>query len=238
MAVFPILELEAKVQTGEKTRLNGTKSFLTQDEAAVTLVRIRPSASDSFITVSAVDATDSSYWFLDWQYSTTGTKTIDLEITAGAVTTYSATIVVTDSSTERLFSSDQDIMSEEPDILRFVRDGKSSFNDLHRTAQTKVMDEIYRAKIFDVNGAKLTVADVIEIDELKPWSKYMVLKMIFESVSNAVDDVFALKSAKYAKAELEARNMAFNQMRLDYNKDENLEVDEHQNFRSGDLVRV
>ena len=242
MAVFPVLELETKVQTNEKTRLSGLKSYLTQNEAAVILVRIQPSALDSFITVSALDATDSSFWFLDWQYSAIGIKTVVLEITndvgTPVITTFSKDIDVTDAATERLFSTDQDLMSEEPDILRFIRDGKSSFLDLHRTAQIKILDDIYRRKILDSSGAKLTIDNVIDIEELKQWSKYMVLRLIFQSVSNKVDDIFAAKSSLYAKLEQAAMNEAMNQMKIDYNNDGLATQEESKNFRSGDLVRA
>jgi len=36
MAIFPSLELEKIIQTNDKTRLDGTKSFKTVDEADIT----------------------------------------------------------------------------------------------------------------------------------------------------------------------------------------------------------
>jgi len=38
--IFPNLELEAIVQLGDRTRLSALKSFVTQNEAAISLVQI------------------------------------------------------------------------------------------------------------------------------------------------------------------------------------------------------
>lgn len=240
MSMFPVLELEAKVQVNEKTRLSAVKSFKTPDEAAISLVRIKPLASGSFITVTS-SPTDSSTWFLDWQYSAAATETVTVEFTVGTgpgtITTGTATIQVVTSATEKLFSTDKDLMAEEPDILKFVRDGKSSFNDIHRVAQEKILDDIYRQGILSDDDDKLTVAEVVDTAELKQWSKYMALRIIFESVSNKPDDIFAEKALKYEKMEFSAREKAINQMQLDLDQDGTLEDAERVSYRSASLVR-
>lgn len=237
--IFPVLKLEAKVQTNEKTRLDGTKSYTSIDEAAVSLVRIKPDSSDPYITVATgANATNSELWYLDWQYSSSGTKHPEIEITTNATpSTYTVDITVANPNAEKLFSSDTDLIAEEPDILKYVKDGKNSFNDFHRVAQEKIMDEIYRQRIFNTDGNKLTIDEVLDTVELKQWSKYMVLKLIFESMSNKVDDIFSVKSTKYAQFEQKAFNECMNQMRLDYNKDGELNKADEFDFRSVELIR-
>lgn len=236
--IFPVLKIESKVQIGEKTRINGTKSYTSPNEAAVSLVRIKPTASESFITVSALDATDYTAWLLDWQYDTAGIQTISLEITTnGAPVVVTKTIEVVTEAAEKLFSSDADIEYLEPGLIEFVKYGKNSFNDVHRQAQSAIMDEIYRNRIFAADGSKLTVAEVVDVAELKFWSIYMVLNKIFQGLSNKIDDVFAAKSKYYASKEHEALQMAMNQMRLDYDKSGTIEETEQQDFRSVELVR-
>jgi hypothetical protein len=240
MAIFPVLELESKIQTDEKTRLSGIKSYKTPNEIAVSLVRIQPDTLEDFYEISASDPTDSAKWFLDWQYATAGAKAVSLEITTDPLATaviITKTIEVVDPLDEKLFSTDYDLMSEEPDMLRFIKDGKSGYNDLHRTAQYKIMDEIYRQRIFNIDGNKLTLSEVLEVEELRSWSKYMVLKLVFMGISNSVGDIFQKKSELYASYEQKAFNEAMNQMRLDFNKDGKLDKADDKDFRTVNLQR-
>lgn len=236
--IFPVLKTEKKIQVNEKTRISGIKSYTSPGEAAVSLVRIRPTASGSFMTVSTIDPTDYRSWYLDWQYDAAGIQTIDLEITTdGAAVVSSKTIEVVTSAAENLFSTDDDLTILESDILDYVKPGKDSFNDFHRQAQESIMDEIYRNRIFANDGSKLTVAQVVDVVELKPWSKYMVLNKIFQGLSNKIDDVFSAKSKYYAVKEHEAMQMAMNQMRLDYDKSGTIEQTEQQDLRTVVMVR-
>jgi hypothetical protein len=237
MAIFPKLEIEPKIQVGEKTRINATKSYKTQGEAATTLVRIRPdSAVATWFTVA--DVLDASTYWLDWEYAAAGTFVCQVEITTNSVAVVSSsTIEVVTSVTEHLFSSDADIYTQEPDLMKFIKDGKSGYNDFHRLAQASIMDEIYRARLFNSSGGKLVVADVLDVSELTPWSVNMVLKNIFQALSNKTDDIFSVKAKIYGGKETEDRNRAMNQMRLDYNKDGILANTEAIDMRSIELVR-
>ncbi len=72
MAIFPHLELEDSVQVNDRTRLSGINSYVTQDNAAVDTIEIKPGSSGSYITVydSAVDTTlTSDDWYLDWEFT-------------------------------------------------------------------------------------------------------------------------------------------------------------------------
>ena len=219
--IFGNIETEAKCQTYDRVRINCIKSFITPDEAAITKVEIKPSAADAFITVAELTtATDMDKYYLDWIYTTAGTKTITLQITTSAApVTFTASIVVLDKNTEVLFSSDNDLYNIENDILKFVPAGKNSFVFVHRQVKEDLLEEIYRNKILNTTGQRLVEADVIDSTELKYWAKYRALRIIFEGLSNAVDDIFDKKASKYGSQENEWRNQTFNILVLDYNSD-------------------
>jgi len=61
MPLFPVLDIETKVQEKDKTRLDASKSFASGG-AEISSMTITPSALDSAVTV-----TDDDY-MLDWQY--------------------------------------------------------------------------------------------------------------------------------------------------------------------------
>lgn len=245
MAIFPHIDLEAKVQENEKTRINCEKSFQTQDESGITLVRIRPDNTIAgWITIAQLlptvigDVNDNASFYLDWQYNTAGTYTAEVEITTDSLPVVaSKDIIVVTELAEHLFSNDNDLEAFEPDILKYIKDGKNSYNDFHRSAQATIMDDIYRSRIFDTDGNKLTVADVLDVSELNPWAVNMVLNNIYQSLSNKTDDVFSVKSGYYATKAFEDRNRAMNQMRLDYNKDLALENTDTVDMRTIELVR-
>lgn len=200
--IFPNLEIEGTVQVSDRTRLDATKSFITPDEAAISLVRIRPSASDSYI-----DVTSNKY--LDWEYPTDGTTVVTIEVTTdGAPVTKDESITVLTSADDYLWSSDSDLVAHEDDILKYVRKGRNSYLDKHRMAQERILAYFDERRIWDNEGNRLTKASVTDSQEVKEWSKFEVLSMIYSSLSNAVDDVFMDKALKYKELRNQARNRA------------------------------
>lgn len=231
--IFGALELEDVVQVSDKTRLNATKSFISKDNAAVTLVEIQPEASESFITVTGTSYKD---WYLDWAYSgATRTVTVSLRITAGTVSTFTKSISVVTSASDYLFSSDQDLVALEPDILKWVPDGRASYLNVHRAAQKKIMDWLNESGIEDQSGNKLTKAALVDIDEVKSWSRDLTLSLIFKGLQNAVDDVFASKAKYYESESLKRQNRA--KLRLDLDGDAVVDIGESINMISRDMVR-
>lgn len=211
MAIFGNLQLEEVVQVNDKTRIDATTSFVSADEAAITLLEIEPEAAAGYI-----DVTNEQY--LDWQYATDGDKTISLRITTdGAPETITATLSVLSAADDYLFSSDEELLPYEPHILRWVRDGRNSFLDVHRAAQDRIVKWLDEHKIWDINGNRLTKAAIVDIEEVNDWSKFMVLKFIFEGISNATDDIFHEKALRYQKMMLTAQERAA--LRLDRNND-------------------
>jgi hypothetical protein len=211
MAIFPSLELEQKLQVDDKTRLDARKSFISTGEAAITLVEIQPEASESFI-----DVTSNKY--LDWQYATNGTKSVIVRITTdGAPVTFSKDIEVLSIADDKLFSGDAELVPHEPDVLQYTREGRNSFLDVHRTAQDRILTWLDEHRIWDDNGDRLTKAAIIDLEEVNDWSKFLTLKMIFEGLSNAIDDIFHEKAMRYESMMVSARNRA--SLRLDRDGD-------------------
>lgn len=228
--IFPVLELEKTVQVNDRTRLDARKVYLTPDEAAITLVEIQPSASDVFY-----DVTSKKY--LDWQYSTDGTAAVVVRVTTdGSPTTFSKNIEVQSEVDDKLFSSDSELLPYEPSILQWTREGRNSFLDVHRASQERILKYLDENRFWDEDGKPLTKEDVIDIEEFKDWSKFMTLRLIFEGLSNATDDIFHQKALRYRKMELEARDRA--KMRVDLNNDGTVDDDEWHDFRSIELSKL
>lgn len=67
MAMFPHLEVEKKLQVNDKTRMNGSKSFVSTGAGALTTMTIKAGADGSAISVFSSTVADR---FLDWEFST------------------------------------------------------------------------------------------------------------------------------------------------------------------------
>lgn len=228
MAIFPNLILEETVQVDDKTRLDGTKSFVSSDEAAITLVRIKPEATGSYVTVT-------SDKYLDWSYSSsyTGEQTVEIEITTdGGAETFTKTLTVVTAATDDLWSSDADLVQHEPEIMNYTPEGKSSFLNIHRLAQTRILAWLDERKIWDNDGNRLTSADVDGTD-MNEWSKYLALAYINEGLSNALDDIFFEKASRYRDLAERAASRAV--LRLDLDNDGT--KDEKVNNFTGLLLR-
>lgn len=214
--IFPTLELEQTLQVDDRTRLDATKSYITPDENAITLIEIEPEAGSGFI-----DVTSSRY--LDWQYSTDGSKSVTVRITTdGAPVTFSKTLPVLSVADDRLFSSDSELLPYEPNLLEWVREGRNSFLDVHRAAQDRILSWLDENRIWDEQGDRLTKEDITDLEEVNDWSKFMTLRLIFEGLSNALDDIFHEKALRYMEMESKARNRAA--LRLDRDNDGETDV--------------
>jgi hypothetical protein len=233
MSIFPVLELEATIQVGDKTRLSGVKTFVSKDNVPITVVEIEPEAGAGFIAV-----TGSSYrdWYLDWVYTgVSRTVTSSLRVTAGGVTTITASLGVVTATDDYLFSTDADIIGLEPDILKYVPDGRASYLNVHREAQTKILDTLDEAGYQDTEGNRLTKEAMVEKSEVRAWSKYLALSLIYQGVHNAVDDVFVEKSRYYNGLALKAFDRA--KLRLDLDGDGEISDGESVEVLTRDLVR-
>lgn len=229
MAIFPKLQLESTVQQNDKCRLDGTKSFISTGEAAVTLMEIEPEDSAGYVTVT-------SDQFLDWSYATTGEKTVSLRVTTdGSPTTFTKTITVVTAATDNLFSGDAELVAHEPDILNYVPEGRNSYLNVHRLAQDRIMTILDEKRIWDDSGDRLTKSAVTDTQEVNDWSKFLTLSYIFEGLSNDVDDIFFEKANRYRSMAKDAESRAA--IKLDFDGDGTLESSEEADLFSMTMVR-
>jgi hypothetical protein len=213
MSIFGNLELEKVVQVGDKTRLDGTKSFITKDEDPITLVEIEPETGAGFVDVTGTTAKD---WWLDYIYTTSGTKTVSIKITtSGAPVTKTFSITALTEAQDNLFSQDSDLIEYEHDILKYVRPGRSSWKDFHRKAQEKILSWLDEKGYVSTDGSKLTKEDFVSVDDVRELSTLWALELIYYNLSNVIGDIFALKSDHYHSKMLEARDRAVIRMDLD-----------------------
>jgi hypothetical protein len=232
--IFGNLELEAIVQVNDKTRLNAAKSFISKDEAAITLVEIDPDGS-GYITVSGVGLTFKD-WFIDWQYSTSGTKTVSLRITTnGAPVVFTKTISVLTAAQDLLWSSDQDLARHEQDILKWVTNGRNSFLDIHRKVQGLILDWLDSIRMHKEDGSRLEKEDILVTTDVNLISTYWALSVIFQNLSNKPDDTFAVKSKLYEK--LKEAVKARGRIQVDLNDNGEIDSDEGQDLVSMRLIK-
>lgn len=214
--IFPVLKLEDIVQVDDQTRLDASKSYVTPDEASITLIEIEPDTGLGFI-----DVTSSMY--LDYQYSTDGNKSVSVRITTdGSPLTLSKTLPIISSVDDYLFSSDEELTSHESDILEYVKAGRNSFLNFHRNAQDRILTYLDEHRITDLDGNRLTKAAITDIEEVNDWSKFLTLRLIFGSLSNSVDDLFRAKAEDYRTLEGVSKNRS--QLRLDKDGDGNTDT--------------
>jgi len=214
--IFPNLELEAIVQLGDRTRLSALKSFVTQNEAAISLVQINTGTG-------LIDVTSDRY--LDWQFMQAGTVTVTARVTAsGASADITATIQVLTSASDKLFSSDSALRTYENDVLKWVEDGRNSFLNVHRRVQYLILDQLRRQGFTDINGVPYSKAAVVDVAEVREWATMWALQLIFESNSNATDDIFHAKAVRYSALRLEWEKTAL--LRLDTDGDGVLDTGE------------
>lgn len=234
MAIFGVVQSDGVVRVGDKIRINATRSFTSKDEAAITLVEVQPEASESFIDVTGSSSDD---WFLDWSYSgTSRTVTVTLRITTdGAPVTVSNTISVLAESDDKLFSTDQDLIEKEDEILDLLPDGYSSFNHRHRAAKKDIIDWFDEMGYRNYDQSKISEDEILNVEEIRRWSLNLTLSRIFFDNSNSTEDKFYEKYRDYDSQVKETLNRR--QFGIDLNKDGNQETGEQVIVDSLRLVR-
>lgn len=234
MAIFPYIEIEKTVQVDDRTRISAKKTYLSKGEAAITKVEIDPDGI-GFIEVQG-NPVKAENWFTDWQYGTSGTKTVSLRVTTnGAPVTVSKTIEVVTAAADKLFSDDADLVAIETDILKYVPEGKNSFKYAHREAQRQMLEWLWKNGYKKTDGTRITKAEVLDIEEVRFWSKYACLRLLFYDMSNVPDDVFEKKGKEFENEEAKWRTQAL--LKLDFNGDGTVDVVEGADLTTRDLVR-
>jgi hypothetical protein len=224
--IFPIIECDPIIQVGDKVRISAIKTFKNPGDTAFLEVRIKPSAADSFVVVATgTGILPQDNWFLDWSYSSAGTKTITVEVdTVGPITTTKTLDVsVITEATDKLFSSDADLVKHQHDILNYVPPGRSSWKFAHRRAQELILAYIDEQGRVNDDETKVTKDEIIDLSEVKELSVYTTLRLIFESISNSPDDYFMKKAKHWETYELKAKQRAWT--RIDFDKDGDTDQD-------------
>lgn len=234
--MYGVLEIEQILQVNDKTRIDASKTYTVKGEAAITVVEIEPYTGAGYVTVSGVGITARD-WYLDYQYPTAGLKTISLRVTTNAAPeVFTKTILVLTEADDRLFSSDNDLVQHEPDIMKWLRAGRNSWLDYHRRSQGLILDWLAQARIFDQNGDRLTKVSILVIEDIKNLSIYWTLGNIFLSLSNKPDDVFRAKSEMYFS--LVADYKSTGRIQFDYNNDGELnDSEKNYDLKSFRIVR-
>jgi hypothetical protein len=227
--LFPVLKFESKVQVDDQTRLDGSKSYVSQDEDALDLIEIDPDGS------GFIDVTETRY--LDYEYSTAGTKLVTIRVDNGTTpVTKTYDLVVVSSEDDMLFSSDEVLAAYEPDILNYVRAGRNSYKDVHRRVQALILDWLDSNRLWKSGTERYVASDLIDIQDFKEWSTFWALQLIFESLSDKVDDKWSEKAKMYksmAKAASERGTL-----RLDANANGEITSGERVDNISKGLIRA
>lgn len=218
MAIFPQIKHEKIIQVGDQIRIDASKTVIAKPDtlAEIDIVEISPNNVDFVIIKASGESLNQKDWFLDWVYedlsdATDGLVTIAVRIThtdAGVFNKTSEVNLLTEAE-DNLFTTDFDLLSEEHDILEWLPEGYSSFTYLHRRAKNRIFSWLNEQQHFGKKGSKLTIDDVFDKSEFVEWSRYLVLKSIFNMAYNARGDVFKDKYDGYCKKEGQARTRVF-----------------------------
>lgn len=215
--LFPLLRSDDKVQIGDKLRLDASKSFVAPS-GAITKYEFDPTNGGTYIDAGTVS-------YMDWVYSTAGTKTAKIRITSGTTAVVTTSIIVVTANEDALFSDDAALVEIEPTIMKYLPPERSSFKYVHRRVQKHILDSYAQRRVYKDDGAKIELVDLIDVTEVANWATIMALGYIFQGLSNAIDDVFDKKAKKYFMHGYAAEHLA---LRFDFNGDGT--IDEFENY--------
>ena len=226
MSIFGVIKSDDQVFTGDKLRIDVSGSFLAPDLTFATISHeISVDAGVTWYNVTAKK-------YVDWIFTTAGTKTISVRIstTEPASQVFTKDVTVLNLATANLFSTDSDLYIHEPEIDQYRPKRWSSWNLVHLMAQTWIVDFLDEKGIFAEDGSKYTAADIMDKQQVKQLSTYKTLQFIFEGNSNVGGDLFSIKAAEYDK--LANAKASRSQLSLDFNKDTVSTVSERTNLQT------
>jgi hypothetical protein len=214
MSIFGIIKSDDQVYAGDKIQINFDESFLSP---ALTFALASHEVSfDSGVTWIDV----STNKLIDWIFQTSGTISVQLRLntTEPASQIFSKQIDVLDLSVANLFSTDADIKKYEPEIDLYLPKKWSSWNMIHKAAQSWIIDWLDEKRIYNQSGEKYSAKDIMDKQQVKQLSSYKALEFIFAGNSSVVGDLFSMKRDKYR--ELSSEKASRSQLSLDFNKNE------------------
>jgi hypothetical protein len=220
--IFPVLISEPIVQVGDRTRFDASGSYTNSSQ----ITKIEIDVGFGYVNITGPK-------FYDTQFDTDGEKTITLRINDNI--TKSFTIDVISAEDDLLFSDDAKLIVYEPNIMLYVRQGRNSYKDVHRRVQGLILDWLDSNRFWKSNGDRFTKADLVDLQDFREWAAFYALKVIFEGLSDKVDDKWAVKAARYTKLGVEARQRGT--FRLDRNGDGSITSGERVDNISKGLIR-
>jgi hypothetical protein len=220
---------EDLVQVNDKTRIDVSKSFVSG--SSITGISIKPSEDDVAISVFN---TNQERWYLDWAYSSDGEKTITVQATDGTNTvSQNFTINVITAIEDNLYSNDSQIFAIESELKRYIPQGRNSYINIHREAQSRILNYLDRKRIWQDNGEPYTKTQINLHGELQKWSLYEAMLMIYTDLLISVGDKFAEKVNEYKSLRNYERDRGA--IRIDKNNngiiDQGSEIQELKSFR-------
>jgi len=225
MALFCVLKNEKTVQVDDQTRLDARSSYANAGDA-ITQVEIDPGDG------TYIDVTSDRY--LDTQYETDGDKTLRVRLNATEEKSFSLSVIT--EANDALFVDDSKLEVHEPDLLRYVRDGRNSYKDVHRRVQALILDWLDSNRFWKNNGDRFVIADLIDQQDFKEWATFWALQLIFQGLSDKLDDKWDQKADVYRQMAFDARERGT--YRLDKNDDGELTVGEKTDNSSKGLIRI
>lgn len=139
---------------------------------------------------------------------------------------------------DRLFSKDDDLLGVEPEIMCFLKTGRSTFLDKHREAQRYIIAKLDEQGLVNVYGDPFTAFDIRDKAEVVEWSRYLALHFIYKGLNNTTDDIFKDKAKDYWNVSLKHGDKARAVLRIDVNKDEIVDVHEQISISSSTIIRM
>lgn len=225
--IFPHLKTEKILQVNDQTRLSAEKT-LVNDGDVINTITITPENGEA-----AINVLDNDNYSLDWVYKTAGLKNV--VVTINGTETISSEILVVTENEDKLFSNDEDLVGIESDILNYCNSGRVTHLDRHREAQRHIFSQLYARGVRDVDGNRIGKDNILDTQELKEWSKYYTLYLIYNDNKNDPEGILAEKSKLYKSlAENASTDRQFIKLDLD-NDGESEETQYH--FTSTTLVR-
>lgn len=222
---------ESIVQVNDMTRIDVSRSFVST--APITDITIKPEASASAVSVFNAN---QDLWFLDWAYGTSGVKTITVEATDGVSTvSQNFSLVALSKADDNLYSSDSDIFAMETELKKYLPEGRNSYNYVHREAQSRILNYLDRKRIWNNDGTPLGKAQINKTGEIRLWSTYEALYMIYTDLFVSVGDKFAEKVNQYKELRAVERDRA--SIRIDRDSSGEIDPGEIQDLKSYRMLR-
>ncbi len=164
-----------------------------------------------------------------------GMKKVVLSINnAGVAQTLAKYVKVYSVEGDALFSNDQDLLTWEPSIMKYVAAGRSSFLNIHREAQEQIIYWLDKQGYVNAYQEKFTKFDIVDLSEVNEWSAFTALSILLWNISNKSDDVFLKRHFEYRNKAQEARQRAI--LRLDVDKDGRADLGEQVDVAFGQIV--